>query len=726
MSQFEEQLLERSRLDQELLEKSMSSLTSSLLQKNSQRSDDDPLYGSYRTEIDRICHYYKVPSQDRNTPLPEKEDQLLDVLLRPSGMMRRWIALDGNWFRDGDGALLAFFRKSGKPVSLIPTRSGDYSYIDQESRKSVIVTEKNADLFSREAVCFYQPLPEEPLTGRQFISCMLKNAEPYNYLIVIAAALVCTITGLFTPLVTGLIYSRIVPSGEVYRIGVMAVFLISLAVGSYLASTVRSGMISRIRDRMDVYVQNAVAGRLLRLPVKFFHGKNSGTVAQSAMALNTVPVIFTDAVLGSVINAAFALIYVIEIGLLAPALFLPVLITVLAQLVVIFLFVIKQMRQSRAELSAKADVQDLVYAMFTGIQRLHLSGSEQRAFAKWAQAYGKEADISFHPPFIAAVHAPLVSAVGLAGMLWVYAVGAGMGISVSTFAAFLSAFGMASGMLTALSESAKMLGYLKPSLDLAAPILQTVPETTGDMRPAEELRGNIALNHVSFRYGPDEPVILNDISLKINSGEYAAIVGKTGCGKSTLIRLLLGFEMPESGTIVYDDMNIDNIDPVTLRRQIGTVMQNSSLFNGDIYSNIIISAPWLTMEDAWEAAGTAGIAEDIRQMPMQMHTVITENGGVSGGQKQRILIARAIAPKPKILIFDEATSALDNITQQHISDALAGMNCTRIVIAHRLSTIRECDRIIALDGGKIIEDGTYEELMAKGGFFADLVHRQTL
>ena len=193
------------------------------------------------------------------------------------------------------------------------------------------------------------------------------------------------------------------------------------------------------------------------------------------------------------------------------------------------------------------------------------------------------------------------------------------------------------------------------------------------------------------------------------------------------MRLLLGFEKPEKGSVFYDGRDIDSLDLPSLRRKIGTVMQDAGLFQGDIYSNIVITAPELTVQEAWEAAETAGIAEEIRAMPMGMNTMVSEGqGGISGGQRQRLMIARAIAPKPKILIFDEATSALDNITQQKVSEALDNMGCTRLVIAHRLSTIRHCDRILVLDGGHIVEDGTYEELIEKGGFFAELVERQRL
>ncbi len=223
------------------------------------------------------------------------------------------------------------------------------------------------------------------------------------------------------------------------------------------------------------------------------------------------------------------------------------------------------------------------------------------------------------------------------------------------------------------------------------------------------------------------PPVLDDLSLRIRPGQYVAVVGRTGCGKSTLMRLLLGFEKPQKGAVYYDGKDLATIDVKSLRKNIGVVTQDGKLFQGDIYSNIVISAPWLTMDEAWEAADTAGIAEDIKAMPMGMQTFISEgSGGVSGGQKQRLMIARAVAPKPRILFFDEATSALDNITQKIVSDNLDKLKCTRVVIAHRLSTIKNCDRIIVLENGRIAEDGGFDELVRKNGVFADLVRRQMM
>lgn len=259
------------------------------------------------------------------------------------------------------------------------------------------------------------------------------------------------------------------------------------------------------------------------------------------------------------------------------------------------------------------------------------------------------------------------------------------------------------------------------------PIMEAQPEVSEGKQIITRISGGIELSHVSFRYEDNSPLVVDDLSLKIRPGQYVAVVGKTGCGKSTLLRLLLGFEKPQKGAIYYDGRDIETLDLRSLRKKIGVVTQNGKLFQGDIYSNIVISAPYLSVDDAWKAAEIADIAEDIRKMPMGMHTIISEgSGGISGGQKQRLMIARAVAPNPKVLMFDEATSALDNITQKKVSEALDGLKCTRIVIAHRLSTIKQCDRIIVLDGGKIAEDGTYDELLAKKGYFYELVERQRL
>lgn len=271
------------------------------------------------------------------------------------------------------------------------------------------------------------------------------------------------------------------------------------------------------------------------------------------------------------------------------------------------------------------------------------------------------------------------------------------------------------------------IANILPTLEMAKPIMEAIPESHDNKELITELNGSIEFSHVSFRYNEQMPNVIDDLSLKIKPGEYLAIAGATGCGKSTLLRLLLGFETPQKGMITYDRKDLSKIDLESLRSKIGVVLQDGKLFLGDIYSNIVITSPALSVADAWEAASIASLDDDIRSMPMGMFTMISEGqGGISGGQKQRLMIARAVAPKPRILMFDEATSALDNITQKKVTEAIDVLKCTRIVIAHRLSTIQKADRIIFLEGGKITEEGTYEELIAKNGSFADLVKRQRL
>jgi ABC-type bacteriocin/lantibiotic exporter with double-glycine peptidase domain len=297
-------------------------------------------------------------------------------------------------------------------------------------------------------------------------------------------------------------------------------------------------------------------------------------------------------------------------------------------------------------------------------------------------------------------------------------------LTTGEFLAFNAAFGQFLTAVLQLSASIVSVLSIVPLYERAKPILQTLPEVDQAKSDPGELSGNIEVSHLAFRYRPDTPLVLKDISMNIPAGEFVAFVGASGCGKSTLFRLLLGFEQPESGSVYYDGQELQQLDVQAVRRQMGVVLQNGKLLSGDIFTNLVGSSP-LTVDDAWEAARMAGFDQDIRQMPMGMHTVVSEGGGgLSGGQRQRLMIARAIVAKPRILLFDEATSALDNQTQAIVSKSLEELKATRIVIAHRLSTIIHADRIFVLDKGVVVQSGTYDTLIQQEGLFAELAKRQ--
>lgn len=722
MGMFEEQIRNRNKFDSKEMSRAMVDVADSLKGEEHYHPDEKS-NANVRHEVETICQFYQVEIPS-DTPNTTDVNELIDYITQPSGIMRRRVLLEDKWYKDGDGALLAVRKEDGRLFALLPGKVSGYSYID-ESGKQIRINKKNKDIFETEAVCFYRPLPSKKLSKLDFIGFLLKNTSISDYVLVLGITLLCTLLGMVMPAATSMIFKNIIPTGKLLLVITIALFLVTTSVASYFISAVKMGLLDRIRGRIDVLMENSVMNRVMHMPTNFFHGKSAGGLSESMISLKVLPDILTNAILGPGITAIFSLAYIVQIAIIAPSLAIPAFITLIGQGLVIFLSIKQKMKVTRKELEADIETQGIAYALITGIQRIKLSGSENRVLGRWLKKYKNKSEAAYHMRIPSAIQNELVAFVALLGTLWVYFSGASSGLEIAQFAAFLSAFGLATKNLAGMAQTGEALAYLKPVLDMIEPILESIPETSSGKANAKKLRGSIEMNHVSFRYTPDGPLIVDDLSLKIRPGEYIAIVGKSGCGKSTLMRLLMGFEKPESGAIIFDNNNIDNLDPASVRRNIGTVLQNGKLFAGDIYSNITISAPWLTLKDAWEAAEMAGVADAIKEMPMGMNTLISEgSGGISGGQKQRLMIARAIAPKPRILMFDEATSALDNITQKTVSDSLEKLHCTRIVIAHRLSTIKNCDRIIVLDNGKIIEDGTYNELVAKNGFFAELVARQ--
>jgi NHLM bacteriocin system ABC transporter ATP-binding protein len=744
-NEFDRQLLNRFKADEEVFSDAFASVSEVIIGKGVLARMAESELASTENAINDILHYYGVPiiesdREEQGASLDATEqgvsldateqsaslDERLESALRPHGIMRRELVLRDDWYRDAVGSFLGRTRE-GKIIALIPHGFSGYVYLDRTTGKRVRVNRKTAADIDPSVLCFYKPLPLHSLRMRDLLAFVAQSLSFADYAYIVILTLLVSLVSMVSPQMIKHIYSEVVYADSVQPLIAVFVMLIGTSFSVTLLNIAKSLMLARIETKTDATVRTASMIRIISLSPNFFRHYSSGELSQRMQYINALCVAIVDGVFSTVLTAIISLIYVRQIFFFAPALALPALGIMLAMLLLSIATMVVQMNITQAKMEHQAKASGILYSFLTGIQKIKLSGAERRAFSQWAKIYKGVAKFTYGIPMFLKLNPVFALAISLAGTVIIYQQALATGISVDEYMAFAASYALLSGAFLALSQIAVSAATIKPIFELVRPILEAQPEVMQEKRLVSQISGSIKISHLSFRYGENLPLILDDISLTIEPRQYIGIVGKSGCGKSTLMRLLLGFEQPQKGAIYYDNMDMQNVDLRSLRHNIGCVMQNGRLFPGNIYSNIVISAPQLTMDDAWEAAELAGIAEDIRQMPMGMHTFISEgSGGLSGGQRQRVIIARAIAPKPKVLLFDEATSALDNETQKIVTEALDSLECTRIVIAHRLSTIRRCDRILMLDGGAIVEDGDYETLMARNGQFAELVRRQQL
>ena len=723
MGWFENQIQDRRDADQQLLEDSFLRIAGVVMgEKDAQRIGDARIIT--KSAIDEILKYYHYKPSELPESITDPDEQL-DYCLRPHGMMRRSVELKKGWYKDAYGPILAFRKDDGSPAALLPGAVYGYTFKDPATGKAVRLNAETEQLFDPAAICFYRPLPLKKLGIPDLLLYMKRCVSTSDIFMIVFAAISVAGVGLLIPRLTRALTGPVLSSGRGSALIGLAICLMCVSLSMQLFSSISAMVSSRLEAKTSLGVQASMMMRLMSLPASFFRQYSPGELKSRSMSVNQLCSMLMRLVMTTGLTSLTSLLYVTQIFRFAPKLVIPSLLIVLVTVGFSVVTTFVQIGINRKKMEHAARESGMSYSMISGIQKIKLSGAEKRSFAKWLNLYAEGAELTYNTPMFLRANAAISTGISLISTVILYYLAVKSGLNPSTYFAFTAAYGSLMGAFTTLAGTAMSAAQIQPILEMAEPFLKTVPETQEKKEIVTNINGSVELSHISFRYDEDSPYILNDLSLKIRPGEYVAIVGRTGCGKSTLMRLLLGFEKPEKGAIYYDGKDIESLDLGSLRRKIGTVMQQSGLFQGDIYSNIVLTAPNLSVDEAWDAAEKAGIADDIRSMPMGMYTMVSEGGGgISGGQKQRLMIARAIAPKPKLLFFDEATSALDNKTQKQVSEALDAMGCTRVVIAHRLSTIRHCDRILVLDGGRIVEDGNYDALIEKGGFFADLVARQ--
>jgi NHLM bacteriocin system ABC transporter ATP-binding protein len=661
---------------------------------------------------------------------PENSDGMsrdpLDEISRASRVRMRRVALKGDWWRKDSGPLLGFRDADERPVALLQKGTAAYTLVDPVDGTRQPVTSETAPGLAAFGYTFYPPFPDRPLGAWDLLTYSLRGLRG-DLLRVLLLGAAGGILGALVPIVTKQIVDVAIPQAEGNLAVSLALGLVVAAVSAMLFEVARQFAVLRIETKLDAGVQAAVWDRLLSLPTPFFREYAAGDLAVRAMGINTIRLMVTGATLSSLLSGVFSLFsfaviyyYSVQLGLLATLMGAIIIGVTLAGGYF-------QLRYQRRETELLGKVSGLVLQMLTGIAKLRVAGAELRAFSVWAERYSAQKSNAVKAQSAANAVNVFNSASGVLTSLVIFAAVAyfiGGSISTGEFVAFNTAFAQflfaSAGMTTAFTT----ILQAAPFYERAKPILRTLPEVDTEKPDPGVLRGRVEINHVSFRYDPDGPLVLDDVSLRAEPGKFVAIVGPSGAGKSSLFRQLLGFEEPEAGSVYYDDHDLSKLNVQAVRRQMGVVLQNGRLMSGTIFQNIA-GVSQLTMDQAWEAARMAGLDKDIEMMPMGMFTFLGEgSSAISGGQRQRLMIARAIASKPRILLFDEATSALDNRTQAIVSSSLENLKATRIVIAHRLSTIINADRIYVLKAGRIVQSGTYAELMEREGPFRDLAARQ--
>lgn len=710
--------------DSELLEQSYGKLLHHLSNSKRKFFGQKSSKNNTRTVINNIAEYFGYGAVSIPVEIEEINSQL-EYMKTVTGIMSRKITLRENWWIEAADLILCKLANDDVYVILYPTGLGGYGFVNPQTQKYEAVNQDNSKLFDRTGIAFYKPFPDEKISFGKLVKYMLESVSKAEITYVICISAAIGLAGMILPAINGIIYDRVIPSGTIDDLMPIAALLVGSFLSIIALGLLKDLLMARINGKVICRVQSAAWARVLKLPASFFKKYGTGEVLQKMKALEHVAALLSGSTVAVSLSALVSFVYLYQIAVIAPQLLIPTVLLIFILLSFSFTTSMLEAKQQRKLSDNSAELSGIVYQLLQGISKIKVAGARVRAFSIWADKYSKKADVLYSPNIFLAVSGAIYSAFGIAANILIYWVVAGSDITPAQYIAFNTAFGAFTLSLSQFHSIVRQISLIKSSFNIAKPILDELPESSGGKTRLESLSGNIDVQSISFKYTEDGPLILDDLSLSIKQGEYVALVGASGCGKSTLMRILLGFEKPQKGAVYYDNQELSGLDIHSIRQQIGVVMQNATLFADDIYSNIAVCAPWITLEEAWQVAEKAGIADEIRSMPMGIFTILSEDGGgISGGQKQRLMIARALAGNPRIIMFDEATSALDNITQSIVVETLNRMPCTRIVIAHRLSTVINCDRIIVLDRGKIAEEGNYEELMEKQGLFAQMAKRQ--
>lgn len=651
----------------------------------------------------------------------------LKFFLRKGGLRFRRLLLNNDWYIQDNSFI---FVKYDESIALACPKDIDKYVLYTQDGQSLELTDEVAARIEPTALQVYAGLPTCALTVKDLYSFIFRQCWKLDYLNILLTSVVLGIIPLLTPIITDTVFSDVIPIYD-YR-GLSTITQVMLVSGFTTAglTVVRSLGVMRVTSHMDISADAALWSRLLALPADFFKKYSVGELYERVSSFAYVKQVVTGEFISGIFNAVFSIWSLLLMFYYSWKLTCLAMVCWLLYFLATWIIYRNVTQLQRESIKTKNENTSQVIQIFNGLSKFRSRGGEEQAFFLWSKCFSKKWNANLKLRQQNNYGVVLNSVLPMVLSIVLYWFNADLlkeqakeALTVTKFMSFNAAYTSFNVALVAMVPLFIQYFSISPHIENLKPILETVPEVMDDKPDAPQLNGEIELHHISFAY-PNGPEILHNISLRIKPKEKVAIVGPSGCGKSTLMRIILGFERPSKGIITYDGMDLAEININSVRRQLGVVLQSGSLLSGSILDNIIGSNN-LTIDEAWEAARKVALDKDIEEMPMGMHTVINDTANnISGGQRQRILLARSIVNNPVVLLLDEATSALDNSTQSIVTDSLEKMNCTQVLVAHRLSTIRNVDRIIVMKDGDIVEQGSFDQLMAKGGLFSDLAKRQ--